>query len=172
MGDPTFLEVCVLDVEWLLTWFPNRSSSTLPQVKMRGGTFGHKNTDSVFQSGNREIHLLGQGGADGDPIAPVNRVGAFIDVGLFEDNNRAFAVKIDVFNGSDRRSKDFVLEANTTTPFMLNVQFRGEDEISGGTTTTLQGIFVTSTQSSSLPFSAEQSLEYKEQLTFDPPPSR
>lgn len=168
MGDPISSEVYVLDVEWLLAWFPNRSSSTLPQVRMRGGNIGHKNIDPVFQSGNREIHFLGQGGADGDPIAPGNRVGAFIDVGLFEDNNRVFAVKIEVFSGSIRQSKDFVLEANTTTPFMLNVQFRGEDEISGGTTTTLQGIFVTSIQSPSLLLSAEQSLEYKEQLTFDP----
>src|SRR6266498_2459095 len=99
VNGPTFVTSYLLDVEWQLTWFPNRSFSSLQHVKMRGGHFSHRNTEDVFIAGNREVHILGQGGTpEGDPMAPDNRVGAFIDVGMVADNDLTFDVRIEVFN--------------------------------------------------------------------------
>ena len=139
--EPAIPYVLILDVEWLLAWFPIKASASLTQAKMRGGVFGHKNTDNVFVSGNREVHFLGQGAADGDPMEHDNRVGAFIDVGLAEADNQTFDVKVEVFNGSFRREKHFVLHEDVTAPFMINVQFRGDDRLLGDTIITLQGVF-------------------------------
>ena len=140
MGD-VFVTSYLLKVEWLISWYPHSSFSSINQVKMRGGTIIHRNTEGIFISGNREIHKLGQdlalvGGAD--------FVGAFVDVGVIGNGDLTFEVRLEAFDGSFRKKKRFVLPESLTTPFMLNVQFQGKDEITGDTTLTFQGVFVTS----------------------------
>jgi hypothetical protein len=137
----TFKTSYLLSVEWLISWYPSSSFSSLNQVKMRGGTIVHRNTEDVFISGNREVHELGH---DLALVSFAARVGAVVDVGVVADNDLTFQVKIEGFNGSFRRRKRFTLPESLTTPFMLNVQFQGKDEITGDTTLTFQGVFVTS----------------------------
>jgi hypothetical protein len=46
--------------------------------------------------------------------------------------------------GSLSRSRHFILEEDRRVPFMINIQFEGDDEILGGTVASLQGVMVTS----------------------------
>lgn len=133
-----------LDAEWLLTWYPVRPSANLRETKIRGGTFNHKNTDQPFLSGNELDYFIGSGSMhvqDGDPMAPNNLVHAFIKVRV--NNNKYFEVELQVVNGPFKRTKDLVLQPDSTVPFMVNIQARGEDPVVRDTTLTLQGVFVT-----------------------------
>jgi hypothetical protein len=151
MADSDFITVCKLEMEWLLTWFPVTSSSPLSDVKMRGGTIIHNNAEASLLGGSTEIHTVGQGGSEGDPIAPADRVFALITVGVVGDDALTFMITIELANATVRRTKQFALDPNTTTPFMINVPFREKDEISGDTVAAIQGVFTTSTPLGGIP---------------------
>ncbi|MGE0541321.1 MAG: hypothetical protein AB7R89_14195 [Dehalococcoidia bacterium] len=130
-----------IEVDWLLTWFPIRAGAALDGVRIRGGTFRHRNTDAVFAAGNQQTHMLGQGGgsATGDPLAHQNAVHAFITVGVSAD--RTFQADLEVVIGRSRRRQRLVLQPDTRTPFMMNVPAGGNDPIVQGTAVSFQGVF-------------------------------
>jgi hypothetical protein len=132
----------MLNVEWLLAWYPHASVSSLNKIKMRGGKIFHRNTEDVFLSGGGEIHELGH---DLALVSGAATVAATIDVRVL-DTDQIFNVEVEVFNGSFRRTKQYVLPAAGRVPFMINVEFLGKDEISSETTLTLHGVFITSTE--------------------------
>ena len=49
-----------LQVEYLLTWFPVRSTAVLKEIRSRAGTFRYINDAQPFSSGNRNVEMLGQ----------------------------------------------------------------------------------------------------------------
>lgn len=161
MADPDVITVHKLEIEWVLTWFPVTGFSSLSQVKMRGGTITHSSGDVSLAAGSIDMHTVGQGGMEGDPIAPADRVFALIRVGLGTDK-KTFLVTIELANFTIRLNKEFTLEPQTVTPFMINVPFRDKDEVNGDTVATIHGVFTTSIPSlSSFPFGDEQDAEYQ-----------
>ena len=163
MADPVLFTVCKLQIEWLLIWFPVTGVSSLSEVKVRAGTINHDNNEASLAGGSTEMHTVGQGGAEGDPIAPADRVFALITVGLGVDKE-TFLVTIELANFTIRRSKQFTLARNTITPFMINVPFRDKDEVNGDTVASIHGVFTNSLPSlSGIPFSDEQVSGYREQ---------
>jgi hypothetical protein len=131
----------VIDIDCLLTWFPNRSiSGGLDQVRIRGVGVRHR-SDDLFGAAAEE-HRLGQGQGDGEPISFGSLVRGFIRVGV--DSTIQFEVDIRLEIGSLSRSRHFILEEDRRIPFMINIQFEGDDEILGGTVASLQGVMVTS----------------------------
>jgi hypothetical protein len=142
---PPFLEILAynLEVEWTLTWFPIRSTATLKEVRMRGGTIRHKSNDPPFGAGNRQGYLLAQvATGEGDSIAPQEIVRAYIDVGVRSDG--MFDANFQVHIGSSTRSKSVVLRPDTKTPFMINVRPVGDDPVIKDTAAVFQGLFTAS----------------------------
>ncbi len=129
-----------LEIEWLLTWFPIRSTATLKEVRIRGGTLKHKSNDPPFGVGNRVVHLLAQvGTGEGDSLAPEEVVRAYIDVGVRSDG--MFDANLQVYIGPTNRSKSLVLRPDTKTPFMINVRPGGDNPVVKDTAAVFQGLF-------------------------------
>lgn len=128
-----------LEIEWLLTWFPIQSGANLDEQRTRSGVIRHRNTEAVFEAGNRETHLLGQGArGTGDPLAPGNRAVAFIEAGT--DRDSLFIVHLEVTLGAAVRRKSLLIRPDTVTPFMANVDARSDDRELQGTALSLHGV--------------------------------
>lgn len=141
-----FLTSYSLEAEALLTWFPTRSNASLKEARMRGGTFRHSIKDKDFELGPfgeavRVVHFLGQGGHE-DPLAPDNRVVAFIEIGVNQDG--VFETELELAIGPTKRNKRILLQPDTRTPFMINLPAAGGDEIVKDTAAVLQGVFTAS----------------------------
>ena len=146
-GPQGFASFYVVDVDWLLTWFPVKSSSSLNRVKIRGGAFRHRST--VLAGSGAVRHTMGNGQDDDDPIAFSDEVIASITVDV--DENVLFTVELTVGIRASgvltQRIKQFRLDENVRLPFMLNVPApHDDDRLTGDTVVSFQGIFVTSPQ--------------------------
>jgi hypothetical protein len=96
----------------------------------------------VFAAGNKQGHLLGQGGggASGDPLAHLNKATAFITIGVSAD--RTFEAELEVVLGGARRRQRLVLPPDSRSPFMLNITTTENDQVIQGTALSFQGVIV------------------------------
>ena len=128
-----------LEVEALLTWYPNQSTSTLKEARIRGGSFRHSTGEEIFEVGNAIVHMIGQGGNE-ELLAPNNYVVAFIEIGV--DNDTYFEVECELVVGTSKRSKRLRILPDTRTPFMINLAAPANDEAFSGTAAVLQGVIL------------------------------
>ena len=108
-----------IEAEWLLTWYPIRSGADVKTPQIRGGTIKQKNTDPVFEVGNRSEFRLGQGSFPGDALSPNDDAVAFISFAV-DPQDYVFQVELEVRIGAVRRTKSFVLPPDTRFPFLIN----------------------------------------------------
>jgi hypothetical protein len=143
----TFAELLInyrLEVEWLLTWFPIRPTGNLSEARIRGGTGRHSITDfgTGLGGGVSTTYMLGMGAAgQGDALAANNAVRGFITIRVTPD--KIFEAELEVAIGGRSRKATLVLQPETRTPFMLNVEAAGNEEIVADTAVVLQGVFTT-----------------------------
>ena len=124
-----------LELQWTFAWFPVRESSELKEVRMRGGASLH-----------RSITPLGYFLVDSPGLVPgqdaldaFGRIRAFALIGV--GSNGLYQADLHMNIGSSVLDRRLILPPNTTTPFMMNVRYRGEIEEFKGTAAVLQGVF-------------------------------
>ena len=135
-----------LQVEWLLTWFPVRSTAFLKETRIRAGTFRFVNDEGKFPLGEATILLLGQGfGEEGDPLEKDKNVMAFAEIRV--DKDEFFSVEFEAKIGRAvfevTRKQHFIFRPDVTLPFLINVQAHPEDQALKDTMMAFQGVVTT-----------------------------
>jgi hypothetical protein len=135
-----------VELECLLTWFPNTPDSGLEEVMMSGATYRNSNTEfgGGIGRGTRTIYRI-------DFPGPLHVIGptAFVEIGV---ENEIFKAQIQISGIGPGRKKSLTLKPGVITPFMINVvQPRGNQQIEG-TAAVFQGVFTTDRGVSSIPF--------------------
>ena len=128
-------------VDCLLSWFPTKDAARLRGTKTRMYTFSHDNEEPGLSPLKSVVHIHGNylGGTD-DGLESRNLVGASSDVRVNPDQD--FALELEVFLGRERRKHRLVVQADTITPFLINVRATQgeEDQELADTAVAFQGV--------------------------------
>jgi hypothetical protein len=135
----------VIEIEWLLTWFPIQDNAAIDAQRTRSGRVVYRSADEPFASGNGSSLLLGQGPQApftfGDPISTNNVAHGSITLGLNQDE--LFVVTIEARLGQASQIRTLLAPPKTLFPFMINVVPRANQREVHGTALSLHGTITT-----------------------------
>ncbi|WCM48952.1 hypothetical protein OH720_18225 [Pseudomonas sp. WJP1] len=122
-----------IEIEWLVTWFPNETKSILSDHRMQAGVILHQTSEAVFVPGKEVGHYLWPT----EQLLPF----AFVTLGIDKYDN--FTVTFELQLGAARRRKTLILSPETTVPYMINVNAGSNDSAAFGTGSSLYGVITT-----------------------------
>jgi len=128
-----------IDIDCLITWFPVRHGAALNVSQTRMDTFSYQVDDPPFTIGNLFGRFIAGDVSLQDGLDTGGFVRAITETGV--DANQVFFMDLQVGVGRRVRTKRLSFEANTVTPFLINIRAApGEAVELADTAATFQGV--------------------------------